>query len=118
MALTQCASLQDRFCVFDTRENNTTGTTTPWKTSIANFKDSIGINALNYGACYTPWLISSYSKDIDFNFFNTHVKDNTNAHNDVNLELISSNPDFNDLSFFLLITTLSIIHLFISILFY
>ncbi|CAL1517145.1 phage tail sheath C-terminal domain-containing protein [Chitinophaga sp. MM2321] len=74
MALSQCAALQDRFCVFDTRENNT-GTTTPWKTSVSNFKDRIGINALNYAACYTPWLISSFTKDIGFSLLDDHVFD-------------------------------------------
>jgi len=95
MALAQCALLQDRFCVFDTRENN--ATSTPWQSSIDTFRDRIGINALNYGACYTPWLISSYTKDIDFSLFNGNIRDNSVAHNLVDLELISPNPDSNNL---------------------
>ena len=96
MALAQCASLQDRFSIFDLRENNT-GTTTPWQTSVDNFKNRIGINALNYAACYTPWLISAFTKDINFNLLDGHVRDNTLAANLINFEMITANPDLNGL---------------------
>lgn len=96
MAIAQCASLQDRFTILDLRENNT-GTTTPWQTSVDNFKNKIGINALNYAACYTPWLISSFTKDINFNLLDGFVTDNASPPVAINFELITASPDLNAL---------------------
>jgi phage tail sheath protein FI len=45
--LHQCGRLQDRFAVLDTRLDDPQG---------RNFRDQIGLDALGYGASYTPWL--------------------------------------------------------------
>jgi len=63
-ALAQCVKLQDRFMVTDIgdgdKEENTT--TKP----ITAFRDKIGVNGLNYGAAYYPWIVNTYSYDIGF----------------------------------------------------
>lgn len=33
---------------------------------IDNFRSSIGINNLNYGAAYYPWIITTYDVNVDF----------------------------------------------------
>jgi len=64
LALKQCADLQDRFCIFDIL-----GGFLPEDVSnkpISDFRDNIGINFLNYGAAYYPWIIASYNYEISF----------------------------------------------------
>ncbi len=98
MALQQCSSLQDRFCVFDLKEN--AAGSTPWQTSVDAFKDKIGINDLSYAACYTPWLVSSYAKDLSFNLLDNHVFDNPALPTIpavIDLSIVTSNPKLNAL---------------------
>lgn len=76
MTLEQCSKLQDRFAVLDIKEN-ITGTT--WETSIQNFRDNIGINALDYGAVYTPWIYTTYDKEVDYSVLNGNVQDTSSA---------------------------------------
>ena len=45
--LQQCLRLQDRFAVLDTRCDDPLG---------ESFRSQIGVDALRYGAAYTPWL--------------------------------------------------------------
>jgi hypothetical protein len=45
-ALLQCATLKDRFCIFDVDD-------------VGNFRNGIGINDLKYGAAYYPYLNTS-----------------------------------------------------------
>lgn len=56
-ALKQCNDLQDRFGLFDVKEDDSLGT---------NFKNNIGINNLKYGAVYTPWLKVNLPKTIRY----------------------------------------------------
>jgi uncharacterized protein len=56
-ALLQCSSLQDRVGLFDTKQADAKG---------AAFRANIGINFLNYGAVYTPWLKVSLPKAIKY----------------------------------------------------
>jgi len=49
-ALQQCASLQDRFCIFDMNE------AAGWAAGKDDFRNNIGVQSLNYGAAYTPYL--------------------------------------------------------------
>ncbi|MBL3655545.1 phage tail sheath subtilisin-like domain-containing protein [Fulvivirga sp. 2943] len=49
-ALSQCATLKDRFCIFDVLDTDTNG---------GDFRNNIGINNLKYGAAYTPHLQTS-----------------------------------------------------------
>lgn len=97
MALQQCSSLQDRFCVFDLKENGTDST--PWETAVDTFKNKIGINDLNYAATYTPWLISTYTKDIPFSLLDDHVVDGTvpAPFPVVDLAMLTANPKLNAL---------------------
>lgn len=50
-ALQQCANLQDRFCILDTDE-----ATAGWSAGIDSFRQGVGIQNLNYGAVYTPYI--------------------------------------------------------------
>ncbi len=64
LALKQCADLQDRFCIFDLMDGYLAEDVS--NTPVSNFRDKIGINFLNYGAAYYPWIITSYNYDISF----------------------------------------------------
>lgn len=57
LALAKCQSLMDRFCIFDLQ--NTGGLQ---KTD--DFRNKVGMASLKYGAAYTPWLITSFDKNI------------------------------------------------------
>lgn len=56
-ALLQSNSLQDRVGLFDVKQNDPLG---------VNFRNNIGINNLNYGAAYTPWLKVSLPKSVKY----------------------------------------------------
>jgi len=62
--LTQCAELQDRFAILDILEGHLPEDTT--NTPIKDFRDTIGVNNLSYGAAYYPWIITSYSSPVSF----------------------------------------------------
>ena len=49
-ALALCNTMQDRFCILDMLE------TPDWNTGKDNFRNNIGVQNLNYGAAYTPYL--------------------------------------------------------------
>jgi uncharacterized protein len=89
--LAQCAKLQDRVGVFDLME------TTPGvqQEAVDNFRDHIGINDLKYGAAYTPWVHTTYPRDVDFTAFRSTVVDTGN--NPVDLGTLSSDSTLNDL---------------------
>lgn len=57
-ALTQSNDLQDRVTVMDVKETDTLG---------ATFRSKIGINNLDYGAVYTPWLKVNLPKNVTYN---------------------------------------------------
>jgi hypothetical protein len=59
-ALLQCESLGDRFVVMDVKRNDYLGN---------DFRSSIGMTALKYGAAYTPWLIVKSAKEIRYSDF-------------------------------------------------
>ncbi len=48
-ALTQCGDLQDRFCILDLLE-------IPALDGVADMRNKVGVDNLNYGAAYTPYL--------------------------------------------------------------
>jgi phage tail sheath protein FI len=89
LALSQCARLQDRVGLFDLPE------AAGWDKAVGGFRDSIGTNNLKYGAAYTPWLRSSYARDVDFGLFANSVqqKDGTK----VALEKVSGDSAQNEL---------------------
>jgi uncharacterized protein len=57
-ALKQCNDLQDRFCIFDLLE------TPDWTTGVDNFRNNVGVQFLNYGAAYTPYLNTNLGLNI------------------------------------------------------
>ncbi len=63
-ALSLCASMQDRFCIFDILQGDKSSGTSVQP--IDDFRDEIGVNNLNYGAAYYPWVVTSYTVDVDF----------------------------------------------------
>ena len=52
-ALQHCNDVQSRFAILDLRQQITTDTT---DAVVQEFRDAIGVNNLNYGAAYYPWL--------------------------------------------------------------
>jgi phage tail sheath protein FI len=89
-ALAQCARLQDRVSVFDLKEGGRA-----LQISVDNFRNSVGINNLKYGAAYTPWLYSSYPKSVDFALFRDSVTDSDGAA--VDLATLTSDDKVNAL---------------------
>ena len=90
LALMQCTRLQDRVSVFDLKEGGQ-----DWDDAVSEFRDSIGINNLKYGAAYTPWLRNSYSRNVDFALLSGSVKDA--ADNVIDLERITADSNLNAL---------------------
>ncbi len=86
-ALTQCADLQDRVSVFDLFE----GADRTWVETYEEFRNRIGINNLKYGAAYTPWLNTTYPKQVDFGLFRNSVNGG------LDLSSITTDPDLNGL---------------------
>lgn len=67
-ALQQCNDLQDRFCIFDLLENP------DWNTGINEFRNNIGMQFLNYGAAYSPYLNTNLGLNVVFKNLATTVK--------------------------------------------
>ncbi|MVT11142.1 phage tail sheath family protein [Chitinophaga tropicalis] len=65
--LAHCAKTQSRFGIFDLAQQGATDTT---KTIVDAFRDKIGINALNYGAAYYPWLKTAIVQQNEVDFEN------------------------------------------------
>jgi Bacteriophage tail sheath protein len=100
-ALMQCAKLQDRVSIFDLYEK--AGATSPVDAA-ADFRTYIGINNLNYGNAYTPWLYASYDRDVDYSMFHDTTADTNHGvflsdgtTKVTNLATLTSNSDTNAL---------------------
>jgi hypothetical protein len=65
--LQHCAKTQSRFGIFDIAAQGPTETT---DTVIGAFRDGIGVNALNYGAAYYPWLKTAIVQASEVGFEN------------------------------------------------
>lgn len=89
MVLDQCAKLQNRIGLFDVKENVTGGQAE----GITNFRANIGVNNLKYGAAYTPWIYSTYPRNVEYNAFESRVKDS--AGNIVDLSSLSTDQALN-----------------------
>ena len=63
-ALTQCRELQDRFVIMDLTNGDLRESLT--LDPIGNFRDSVGVNDLKYGAAYYPWLYTLQETDVRF----------------------------------------------------
>lgn len=64
LLLSQCAELQDRFAILDIMEGYLPEDVS--NTPIKDFRDTIGINNLSYGAAYYPWIVTSYTHAVGF----------------------------------------------------
>jgi phage tail sheath protein FI len=64
LALAQCANLKDRFVVMDVMGASKAPSIS--FDPVQDFRDAIGINDLNYGAVYYPWIVGSINTPIDF----------------------------------------------------
>ena len=59
--LSHAGRMQDRFCVFDLKENDGTH-----QDAVDNFRAGVGVNKLKYGAAYTPWVKANLPKDVKY----------------------------------------------------
>jgi uncharacterized protein len=66
LALAQAAKLGDRFVLCDTKPSNESVARETFADRVQEFRDSIGISNLKYGAAYGPYLKSSVPKTIRF----------------------------------------------------
>lgn len=53
-ALGHCAKMQDRFCLLDLLPGNSL------QEEVEDFRNTIGVENLSYGAAYHPWIYSSF----------------------------------------------------------
>jgi uncharacterized protein len=74
-ALTQCAELQDRFCIFDLLPAVNNGTPGNTVDRVGEFRTGIGMNNLNYGAAYYPYLFTSLNYVYDENKITVAITD-------------------------------------------
>ncbi|MEM8906790.1 MAG: phage tail sheath C-terminal domain-containing protein [Bacteroidota bacterium] len=65
-ALTQCATLQDRFFIGDLLKNNESMNGETFDERVTQVRDNIGINNLRYGALYTPFLKTTLPANLRF----------------------------------------------------
>jgi len=65
--LNHCAAMQSRFGIFDLVKQQPADTT---DTVVGAFRDKIGINFLNYGAAYYPWLKTAIVQPDEISFEN------------------------------------------------
>ncbi|HZL09940.1 MAG TPA: phage tail sheath C-terminal domain-containing protein [Prolixibacteraceae bacterium] len=91
MVLEQCAKLQDRVGLFDLKEN----ISGDLNTAISNYRNNIGINNLKYAAAYTPWIQTTYPRDINFETFNSLVT--ALGGGSVDLSTLSSDSSLNEI---------------------
>lgn len=54
--LQHCSDMQSRFAILDLKQQVSTDST---DAVVEEFRDAIGVNSLNYGAAYYPWLKSA-----------------------------------------------------------
>lgn len=97
MAIAQCAKLQDRVTILDLHENfgtNDVESEIDWSDAVDNFRDNIGINNLDYSAAYTPWIYSTYNRDINYRLFKSQLMDSTGT-NAVSTLFLSSDSTLN-----------------------
>ena len=85
-ALSVCAGMQDRFAVIDLLQGNLKEDVT--NKPISTFRDKVGVNFLNYGATYYPWVVTNYEVNIDFRVLDFGT---------INLNTISRNQQETDL---------------------
>lgn len=65
--LNHCAAMQSRFAIFDLVKQQPADTT---DAIVGAFRDKIGVNFLNYGAAYYPWLKTAIVQADEISFEN------------------------------------------------
>lgn len=63
-ALALCAAMQDRFALLDIMQGNLEESLS--SQPVKDFRDNLGINYLNYGAAYYPWVITNYGVSVNY----------------------------------------------------
>jgi len=63
-ALALCAAMQDRFAILDIMQGNLPESLS--QQPVKDFRDNLGINFLNYGAAYYPWVMTSYDVAVNY----------------------------------------------------
>ncbi len=82
VALNKCSELMDRFCIFDLPQNKSAIDSLE---NIKDFRNTIGIANLKYGAAYTPWLETTLEKRIPAESIE-NIFDRLNEQNSILLE--------------------------------
>ncbi len=91
-ALSLCASMQDRFAVLDMMQGNLKEDTV--NKPITTFRDKVGVNFLNYGATYYPWIVTNYNIDVNYrNLAFGAIVLNTVSHNQAETDLLNAVKD-------------------------
>ncbi len=88
--LAQCRKLQDRFAILDVK------TSADSQNDFKEFRDNIGVNAIDYGAAYYPYIYTTYS--IDFTFDDVIIKLNDKYNLIENFDSFFSHLNNNDKS--------------------
>ncbi|UFH55813.1 hypothetical protein [Spirosoma sp. KNUC1025] len=99
LTLQQCANLQDRIGLFDLKENQSAplaNADANQQSAVTNFRNNIGINNLKYGAAYTPWIYTTYPRDVSFNTFSGNVTAASGGAV-VDLMAVTADPALNEL---------------------
>jgi phage tail sheath protein FI len=70
--LAHCEAVQSRVALFDVYKGAVTDTKvfSQDQNAISDFRDGVGMNNLNYGITYFPWVNSSIISDTDITFLN------------------------------------------------
>lgn len=67
--LMQCNKLQDRFSIFDLKEGGNVDLTD----AVEGFRNGVGMNALKYGAAYTPWIQANLPRTVAYKDFHDKI---------------------------------------------
>jgi phage tail sheath protein FI len=91
-ALSLCAAMQDRFAVLDMMQGNLKEDTV--NKPISTFRDKVGVNFLNYGTTYYPWIVTNYNIDVNYrNLAFGPILLNTVSHNQAETDLLNAVKD-------------------------
>lgn len=70
--LQHCADMQSRFAILDLKQQVSIDST---DAVVGEFRDAIGVNSLNYGAAYYPWLKSAIVQPTEVDLDNIDLGD-------------------------------------------
>ena len=93
-SLAYCATMQDRFSILDVA-----GGDKPTDTNhkpIEAFRDNVGVNALNYGAAYYPWVVTNYEFDPRFRQMKLEIDNDPAANTAVTIDKLKTDFSKDD----------------------